>query len=128
MTVYDLDHILVAAPRVPDAEERARAFYGGLLGLVEIDKPQELRARGGVWFAVGPRQLHIGLEDNFRPARKAHPAFSVGASELQMLQAQLRAAGYSTTEIEEIDDMTRFYVDDPFGNRLEMVWRMEVPW
>ena len=126
MLVYDLDHVQIAAPRETGVEERARAFYGGVLGLTEIEKPESLRERGGVWFALGRRELHVGLEDDFRPARKAHPALSVGS--LEELRAHLEAAGYSPTEIEETPNTMRFYVSDPFGNRLEMVWRMEVPW
>src|SRR4051795_11299105 len=73
MAVVGLDHVQIAAP--PGCEADARRFYGGLLGLRELDKPEALRNRGGVWFAVGDHhQLHVGVEDGFSPARKAHPA------------------------------------------------------
>ena len=75
----ELDHVQIAAP--PGCEAEARRFYGGLLGLEEIEKPEPLQARGGVWFRAGDRQLHIGVEQDFAPARKAHPAFRVERSE-----------------------------------------------
>jgi len=110
-----VDHVQVAAP--PGAEDVARAFYGDLLGLPELPKPKRLRARGGVWFAVGDQQLHVGIEESFAPARKAHPALAVPrAGDLSALAAKLEAAGRAVTW-----DGPRFYVDDPFGNRLELL-------
>jgi catechol 2,3-dioxygenase-like lactoylglutathione lyase family enzyme len=126
MSVLGLDHVQVAAPREPGVEERARAFYGALLGLAEIEKPEALRPRGGVWFSLGRGELHVGLEDDFRPARKAHPALAVVG--LDELRARLEAAGHATSGAEEIPGTRRFYVSDPFGNRLELIERMEVPW
>ena len=119
MPVIGLDHVQVAAPRTPDAEDKARAFYGGLLGLQEIEKPESLKARGGVWFSAGAGQLHIGIEDPFSPARKAHPAFLV--RDLSSLRAALEAANVPTAEAEPIPGVTRFYVHDPFGNRIELM-------
>jgi hypothetical protein len=87
--VVGLDHVQVVAPRGCEAE--ARRFYGTLLGLEEIDKPEELRARGGVWFRCGEQQLHIGVEDGFVPAQKAHPALRVADDgELDALAERLR--------------------------------------
>jgi len=110
--VTGIDHVQVAAP--PGCEAEARRFYGGLLELEEIEKPQELRARGGVWFNCGSQQLHVGVQENFTPSSKAHPALSV--SELDELLRQLRDAGIDVTS-----DGPRHYVSDPFGNRLEFV-------
>ena len=106
-----IDHVQVAAPA--GGEGAARAFYGDLLGLAELPKPQRLRARGGVWFAVGGQQLHVGIEGSFAAARKAHPALAVPrAGDLSALAAKLEAAGREIAW-----DGPRFYVEDPFGNR-----------
>jgi GNAT superfamily N-acetyltransferase len=110
-----IDHVQVAAPA--GAEGAARAFYGDLLGLPELPKPERLRARGGVWFAVGEQQLHVGIEESFVPARKAHPALAVPrAGDLSALAAKLEAAGRAIAW-----DGPRFYVEDPFGNRVEVL-------
>jgi GNAT superfamily N-acetyltransferase len=110
-----LDHVQVAAPA--GGEDAARAFYGELLGLLELPKPERLRARGGVWFAVGDQQLHVGIEEPFAPARKAHPALGVPrATDLSALAARLQDAGHTVAW-----DGPRFYVEDPFGNRLELL-------
>lgn len=87
MRVVGIDHVQLAMP--PSGEEQARAFYGEILGLPEIPKPAELASRGGVWFHCGHRQLHLGVETEFRPARKAHPALRVeGYAELVQALAQ----------------------------------------
>ena len=113
--IAGLDHVQVAAPA--GGEDAARAFYGGLLGLPELPKPERLRARGGVWFGVGDQQLHVGIEEPFAPARKAHPALAVPrASDLRALAVDLEAAGHAVSW-----DGPRFYVEDPFGNRLELL-------
>jgi ribosomal protein S18 acetylase RimI-like enzyme/catechol 2,3-dioxygenase-like lactoylglutathione lyase family enzyme len=113
--IAGVDHVQVAAP--PGSEEAARAFYGALLGLPELDKPERLRARGGAWFAVGEQQLHVGIEEDFAPARKAHPALAVPrAAELDALAERLEAAGHAMQR-----DGPRIYVADPFGNRLELL-------
>jgi catechol 2,3-dioxygenase-like lactoylglutathione lyase family enzyme len=110
-----IDHVQVAAPA--GGEDAARAFYGELLGLPELPKPERLRERGGVWFAVGDQHLHVGIEEGFAPARKAHPALAVPhASDLSVLAARLEAAGRKIAW-----DGLRFYVEDPFGNRLELL-------
>lgn len=115
--IVGLDHVQVAAPA--GGEDEARAFYGGLLGLPELDKPEPLRARGGAWFQVGTQQLHVGVEPDFAPARKAHPAFAVEG--LDALATTLAAAGCEPTWDDAITGRRRFYVDDPFGNRLELL-------
>lgn len=114
-----LDHVQLAAPA--GCEPEARRFFGGLLGLPEVDKPDVLRARGGVWFAVGSRQLHIGVERAFSPARKAHPAFRVSESDLHRLAEILTAAGESVTWDEALPGVQRFYTADPWGNRIELL-------
>jgi len=113
----DIDHVLLAMPR--GREEAAREFYGRLLEMNEIEKPEELRRLGGVWFTLGERQVHLGVEDEFRPARKAHPAFLV--RDLKALEARLRTAGYSVIADEFLPGYERFYSFDPFGNRLEFL-------
>jgi catechol 2,3-dioxygenase-like lactoylglutathione lyase family enzyme len=118
MTVVGLDHVQVAAP--PRCEAEARRFYGGLLGLPELEKPQALPARGGVWFAVGAaQQLHVGVEEDFAPARKAHPALLAG--DVEALAERLVAAGVEVRWDEGLPGVRRFYADDPWGNRLEVV-------
>jgi len=115
--VVALDHLLLAMPCGKEAE--ARAFYGGLLGLLELKKPPNLEVRGGVWFALGTQQLHLGVEKDFRPALKAHPAFLV--QDLGGLRARLQHHGYAPYEDEPLGGYKRFYVADPFGNRLELL-------
>jgi catechol 2,3-dioxygenase-like lactoylglutathione lyase family enzyme len=114
-SVIDIDHIQIAAPQ--GCEWQARKFFGGLLGLEELAKPESLASRGGCWFRVGSRQLHIGVEENFQPARKAHPAFSV--SNLDALFESLKAAGANPVWDEALDGVRRFFAQDPWGNRLE---------
>jgi catechol 2,3-dioxygenase-like lactoylglutathione lyase family enzyme len=118
--IVGFDHVQVAAP--PGCEQQARAFYGGLLGLPELDKPEVLAARGGCWFQCGPQQLHIGVRDPFTPATKAHPAFAVSdAAALERMLAELAAAGYTTRRDVDLPGMARGFTDDPFGNRIELV-------
>jgi catechol 2,3-dioxygenase-like lactoylglutathione lyase family enzyme len=112
-----IDHVQLAAPAGCEAE--ARRFFGGLLGLAEIEKPEPLRARGGVWFRIGAQQLHIGVEPEFAPARKAHPAFAV--SRYDELVARLHAAGVPVAEDHSIPGLRRCYVADPWENRIELV-------
>ena len=120
-----LDHVQVAAP--PGCEERARAFYGGLLGLTELEKPGTMRASGGAWFALGGAQLHVGVEDPFTPATKAHPGLSVADAELDALAARLQAAGAPVTWDDRLPGVRRFYTADPFGNRLELLGGSAAP-
>jgi catechol 2,3-dioxygenase-like lactoylglutathione lyase family enzyme len=112
-----IDHVQLAAP--PGCEAEARRFFAELLGLEELEKPVPLRARGGVWFRVGEQQLHVGVEQEFAPARKAHPAFAV--SRYDELLARLRAAGVPVTDDASIPGVRRCYVADPWGNRIELV-------
>jgi catechol 2,3-dioxygenase-like lactoylglutathione lyase family enzyme len=115
--VVGLDHLLLAMPAGREAQ--ARAFYGDLLGLPELKKPPNLEVRGGVWFALGTQQLHLGVEKDFRPALKAHPAFLV--NDLGGLRVRLEQHGYAPYEDEPLAGYKRFYVADPFGNRLELL-------
>lgn len=117
MRVYGLDHVQLAMPR--GEEERARTFYRDVLGLAEVPKPPNLAARGGVWFQGGGLQLHLGVEDDFRPARKAHPALLVEG--LEELAAVCEASGYEITYDEQLPGYYRAYVADPFGNRIELM-------
>lgn len=118
LMIAGIHHIQLAAPR--DSESDARAFYGELLGLREIEKPSTLKKRGGVWFELGDgRQVHIGVEENFIPARRAHPAFVVVG--LDALREKIERAGYQTTSDDFFIGYNRFYAHDPFGNRLEFV-------
>jgi catechol 2,3-dioxygenase-like lactoylglutathione lyase family enzyme len=113
--IVALDHIQLAMPA--GGEDRARTFYAGVLGLAEQPKPENLRRRGGVWFALGDIRVHLGVEAGFRPAHKAHPAFRV--ENLAELRARCEAAGFPTVADEPLAGHARFYVADPFGNRIE---------
>ena len=115
--VERLDHVQLAMP--PGGEGRARDFYQGILGIPEIPKPSHLAMRGGCWFERGQLKIHLGVESGFRPARKAHPALIV--SDLRVLAERLRAAGYALKEDEPLEGYDRIFVDDPFGNRLELM-------
>jgi len=117
MNICDLDHVQVAIPA--GEEQRARDFYGGVLGLSELPKPANLAARGGVWFAVGSRQLHLGVDIDFRPARKAHPAFLV--RDLALFLERCRRFNVPIVEDEPLPGYNRAYVADPFGNRIELL-------
>ncbi len=116
MTILGIDHVQVAAPAGCEAE--ARAFYAGLLGLEELEKPEPLRTRGGCWFRAGGQELHVGVEEPFAPARKAHPGLVV--DDLGELERRLAAAGIQTERDESIAGVLRAHVADPFGNRLEL--------
>ena len=115
--VPKIDHVQIAIPA--GGEEQARRFYGALLGLEEIEKPANLRKRGGVWFMTGNLQLHLGVDPAFRPAEKAHVAFRVTG--LAGRRGRLEAAGYTVTEDEPLPGFDRFYVQDPFGNRMDLL-------
>ena len=117
--IVTLDHVQLAMP--VGGEPAARAFYTDLLGLSEIEKPLPLRARGGCWFHLGDRQLHLGVDPDFRPARKAHPAVVV--ADLVRLRSHLEAANVKTADDEPLNGVERFFADDPFGNRLEFLAR-----
>jgi catechol 2,3-dioxygenase-like lactoylglutathione lyase family enzyme len=110
----ELDHVQVTMPS--GREDEARAFYAGLLGLTEVEKPGPLQARGGVWFVEG---IHVSGEEEFIPARRAHPALRVG--DLDALAARLAAAGCAVEWDDRWPGVRRFYTSDPFGNRLEVL-------
>jgi catechol 2,3-dioxygenase-like lactoylglutathione lyase family enzyme len=114
-----LDHVQVAAPA--GSEDDARRFYGELLGMAELPKPEALAARGGVWFACGDRQLHVGIAEPFAPATKAHPALLFDAAGLTRLAERLTAAGCTVQWDNAIPSTRRFYTADPWGNRIEVV-------
>jgi catechol 2,3-dioxygenase-like lactoylglutathione lyase family enzyme len=115
MFVIGIDHVQISAPR--GCEPEARNFFGRLLRLEEIEKPEPLRSRGGCWFKVGSCQVHIGVEEDFRAATKAHPAFAV--SDVEALFAALSQAGVRCVWDDAVQDLRRFYANDPWGNRLE---------
>ncbi len=115
--IVRLDHVQLAMP--PGREAEAEAFYSGLLGLTRVPKPEALAARGGCWFGAGPVALHLGVEADFRPARKAHPALVV--RDLPALEAALRSAGVEVRPNPDTAPGVGAYVDDPFGNRIELI-------
>jgi catechol 2,3-dioxygenase-like lactoylglutathione lyase family enzyme len=117
MRVRRLDHVLLAMP--PGRETDARKFYQGILGIPEAVKPPELAARGGCWFEDGELKVHLGVEKNFIPARKAHPAFIV--DDLAALAAALKTAGCPLAHDQPLEGYDRIFVDDPFGNRIELI-------
>lgn len=113
----EIDHVQLAMPA--GQEDCARAFYAGLLGMQEIPKPPELAKRGGCWFESGSVQIHLGVEADFRPARKAHPALR--CSDYEGLLHRLREANVNIDEPNDIPGVKRCHVHDPFGNRIELV-------
>jgi catechol 2,3-dioxygenase-like lactoylglutathione lyase family enzyme len=115
--ILGFDHVQLAIP--PGGEEAARRFWCGALGLSETPKPPNLAARGGCWFEGPGLRLHLGVEADFRPAKKAHPALRVRG--LAALRETLLAAGYPVNEDEPLDGFDRIYVADPFGNRIELM-------
>jgi catechol 2,3-dioxygenase-like lactoylglutathione lyase family enzyme len=121
MKILSIDHVQLAMPA--GEEERARAFFLNILGFTEIPKPAELAKRGGAWFQSENAQLHIGVEADFHPARKAHPAFIV--DDLASLIAKAQSAGYETdTSQPPLDGYKRAHVFDPFGNRIELMEKL----
>jgi catechol 2,3-dioxygenase-like lactoylglutathione lyase family enzyme len=120
--IVGLDHVQLAMPPGAAAEAEAVAFYEGALGIPQISKPAVLAGRGGCWFERGPLRLHLGVEAEFRPARKAHPALAV--ADLQAAVARLREAGVTIRPADvSVDGFANAYVDDPFGNRIELIQR-----
>ena len=120
MNVIGLDHVQLAMPA--GGEDRARAFYRGVLGLAEVPKPASLSANGGCWFAGGGVHLHLGREDGFRPAAKAHPALLV--ENLDDARAAFARAGVEFRDGKPLDGYRRGDVADPFGNRIEIMQRV----
>lgn len=117
MRVEALNHVQLAMP--PGEEGAARRFYAGLLDIPEVEKPPNLAARGGCWFERGALKVHLGVERDFRPALKAHPAFTV--TDLPALVGRLVDAGHEVLEDEPLAGYVRCYVADPFGNRIELM-------
>jgi catechol 2,3-dioxygenase-like lactoylglutathione lyase family enzyme len=117
MRIKSIEHVQLAMP--PGREADARKFYGDLLGIPEKPKPPGLVKRGGCWFESGALKLHLGVEADFRPARKAHPALIV--EDLPALESVLRAAGVAVKGDQPLPGYYRIFVDDPFGNRLELM-------
>ena len=122
-TLTHIDHVQLAAP--PNSESEARHFFGTVLGLTEVEKPESLKKRGGVWFEFGSYQLHIGVEPAFSPAKKAHPGFHV--KNLPAFKDHLASFGISFIEDQNILGVERIYVDDPFGNRMEFLEKVNLP-
>jgi catechol 2,3-dioxygenase-like lactoylglutathione lyase family enzyme len=117
MPIKSLDHVQLAMP--PGREAEARAFYAGHLGIPEVRKPPHLAKRGGCWFEQGTLKVHLGVEADFRAARKAHPAFIV--EDLAGLSSALAKAGHPPQPDEPLEGYDRVFVDDPFGNRIELM-------
>ncbi|HEX4489198.1 MAG TPA: VOC family protein [Terriglobales bacterium] len=117
MSLIAIDHVQLAMP--PGEEERARVFYRDALGMSEIPKPPELAKRGGCWFASGEVQIHLGVEGDFRPAKKAHPALR--CVDYESLLSKLRAAKIPVQEVDDIPGVRRCHIHDPFGNRIELI-------
>ena len=115
--VERLDHVQLAMPA--GAEDRATAFYEGVLGIPRVPKPPELAARGGCWFERDGLRVHLGVEEDFRPAKKAHPALAVHG--IEDLCSALEVAGHPVRRAEDVPGLPQWYVDDPFGNRIELV-------
>lgn len=121
MTLEAIDHVQLAMPS--GQEDRARAFYAGLLGVPERPKPSELAGRGGCWFESAALKVHLGVETPFTPARKAHIAFRV--DDVTRLAARARAAGYEVVDDQALPGHERVFIFDPFGNRLEFLRPVE---
>jgi hypothetical protein len=115
--VIRIEHVQLAMPA--GGEDLARNFYGYILGMSETPKPAHLAKRGGCWFEDGDLKIHLGVEADFKPARKAHVALLV--TDLSMLEEKLQAWGYTVKEDEPLEGYHRVYVDDPFGNRIELM-------
>jgi catechol 2,3-dioxygenase-like lactoylglutathione lyase family enzyme len=115
--VERLDHVQLAMPAGREAE--AVDFYEGVLDIPHVPKPAHLAARGGCWFERGDLKVHLGVDPDFRPATKAHPAFVV--RDVRAVVAACEAAGYRVTDDEPLEGRDRAYLHDPFGNRLEVL-------
>ena len=117
--IRGIDHVQLAMPPGTEAEARAEAFFSGILGIPRVPKPPPLAARGGCWFEDGALKLHLGVEEDFRPAKKAHPALRV--ERLEELCRRLEDEGHPTRRTEDVPGQPQWYVDDPFGNRIELI-------
>lgn len=121
MPIVAIEHVQLAMP--PGMEEEARRFYQGLLGIPEVPKPEHLAKRGGVWFENGPLRIHLGVDADFRPARKAHPALLVEG--LAELVDRLKEHGITVADADPLEGYLRVYVSDPFGNRIELMEQVD---
>lgn len=121
--VYAIDHVQLAMP--VNGEAHARSFYTGVLGLNETTKPPHLASRGGVWFEQDGLKIHLGVDTDFRPAKKAHVGFLVDDLDTLILRCEL--AGYTITRDQPLEGYRRVYVNDPFGNRLELMQLTSMP-
>lgn len=119
MMIVGIHHVQLAMPQ--GREDEARAFYSTILGIPEVPKPPRLAVRGGVWFESGSVRIHLGVDPDFVPARKAHPALLV--RNLAIVVERLREAGYTVIHDDALEGYDRIYVHDPFGNRLELLER-----
>jgi catechol 2,3-dioxygenase-like lactoylglutathione lyase family enzyme len=120
MRIEKIEHVQLAMP--PGREAEARAFYEGVLGIPEVPKPPNLAKRGGCWFVRDSLKIHLGVEDGFRAARRAHPALLV--EDLPALKTLIETAGYHVNTDESLEGYDRIYVSDPFGNRIELMERL----
>jgi catechol 2,3-dioxygenase-like lactoylglutathione lyase family enzyme len=118
--IVGLDHVQLAMPA--GGESTARAFYGAVLGMAERDKPAKLKGRGGCWFHAAGVELHLGIEDNFRPAAKAHPALLV--DDLGAFRAGLERHGVDFVPGDSLEGYVRGDIRDPFGNRIELMQKL----
>ena len=114
--IIGIHHVQLAMP--VGREDDARRFYSGVLGIPEVQKPADLARRGGVWFETGNLRVHLGVDQDFRPAHKAHPGLLV--RDLKLLSQRLADAGYEVTTGEPLEGYEHIYFNDPFGNRLEL--------
>jgi catechol 2,3-dioxygenase-like lactoylglutathione lyase family enzyme len=117
MAMQRIEHVQLAMPA--GEEEIARRFYAEALGMTEVSKPENLAKRGGCWFQDGEVRVHLGIQKDFRPAMKAHPAFVV--DDLRALRIRLHDAGFHCQDDEPLEGFQRTYVHDPFGNRIELM-------
>ncbi len=117
MTIIALDHIQIAMP--DGKENEARSFYAGILGLTGKAKPASLSNKGGCWFEHEGLQVHLGVDPDFRPARKAHPGFEV--ADIAALSTLLQERGYSISKGSDLEGYSRVFTSDPFGNRIELL-------
>jgi catechol 2,3-dioxygenase-like lactoylglutathione lyase family enzyme len=120
MSILGYDHVQLAMPK--GGEDKARRFYAGVLRLEEVPKPPDLAARGGVWFKSGALQLHLGIDPDFRPARKAHPALLV--RDIAGFRSRAAAQGCRIVDDDPLPGYARIFLDDPFGNRLELMEKL----
>lgn len=120
-TFKSIDHIQLAAPK--GSEDKTRTFFKDLLGFDEVEKPEALKKHGGVWFEFANHQIHIGIEEPFYPAKKAHPAFEV--ENIEALKQHLVTNGIDVMEDDRIPGVKRFFISDPIGNRMELLERVK---